>query len=104
VFALTENGFGKRTKITLYKKQHRGGAGIKTAKVTSKTGMINQTRLINLAEPKEGIVGDLLIISTKGQVIRLSLKSVPRLGRATQGVRLMRFKEEGDKVASATLI
>lgn len=94
------NGYGKRTSLSSYKVQHRGGSGIKTAKITSKTGSIVSAFIVNAARESE----DLLIVSDKGQVIRLPLKSVSISGRATQGVRLMRFKELGDEVASVTFI
>ncbi|MBN1778662.1 MAG: DNA gyrase subunit A [Candidatus Buchananbacteria bacterium] len=97
---IMEKGFGKRSNLTGYKTQGRGGSGIKTAKVTPKTGAIVSMAIINAKALEE----DLVIISAKGQVIRLPLKSVNILGRATQGVRLMRFKAEGDKVASVTFI
>ncbi|MFH1559518.1 MAG: DNA gyrase subunit A [Patescibacteria group bacterium] len=95
-----ENGFGKRTGIKNYKVQHRGGSGVKTAKITPKTGPIISGFIVNQKREKE----DLIIISRKGQVIRLPLKSVSVLGRATQGVRLMRFSEKDDAVASVTFI
>ncbi len=101
---LMANGYGKRTKMSQYKKQHRGGVGIKGAKVTPKTGSICQAKTINLSHQKEDAEGDLLIISKMGQVIRLPLSDIPRLGRATQGVRVMRFKEANDSIASATVI
>lgn len=94
------NGFGKRTGITQYKVQGRGGSGIKTAKITSKTGTI-VAAFVTTAERAES---DLVIISDKGQVIRLPIKSVSVLGRATQGVRLMRFSESGDGVANVTVV
>lgn len=94
------NGFGKRTGITQYKVQGRGGSGIKTAKITSKTGNI-VAAFVATAERAES---DLVIISDKGQVIRLPIKSVSVLGRATQGVRLMRFSETGDGVANVTVV
>ncbi len=95
------NGFGKRTAIGFYKVQGRGGSGIKTAKVTTKTGKLTNAFVINTETMKEK---DLIIISEKGQVIRLPFKSVNQLGRDTQGVRLMRFKEAGDKVACVTWV
>jgi DNA gyrase subunit A len=95
-----ENGFGKRSPIGEYRLQGRGGSGIKAAKVTTKTGKIVGARLIN----NKDLERDMIIISSKGQVIRLPLSSVSQLGRSTQGVRLMRFKEEGDMVASITVI
>lgn len=104
IFVITENGFGKRTSVSSYRVQSRGGSGIKTAKVTEKTGNIVASFVVDMKNLPEGMKGDLLIVSEKGQVIRLPFKSVSSLGRATQGVRLMRFKEKGDKVASVTLI
>ena len=62
------------------------------------------SRVVNAHALPEGSSGDLLIISEQGQVIRITLKTVSVLGRATQGVRLMRFKEGGDSVASVTLV
>lgn len=95
-----ENGFGKRTGIANYKVQNRGGSGVTTAKVTPKTGNIVAAFIVKAKLAEE----DLIIISNKGQVIRLPLKTVNIIGRATQGVRLMRFKEAGDKVASVTFV
>ena len=100
LLVVMENGFGKRSNLGSYKTQGRGGSGIKTAKISSKTGQIVTGVVVNSKAVEE----DMIIISVKGQVIRLALKSVNVLGRATQGVRLMRFKETGDKVASVTFI
>ena len=100
LLVVMKNGYGKRSGINSYRLQSRGGTGIKTAKITDKTGKIIGARLIN----NKDLDRDMIIISEKGQVIRLPLKSVSRLGRATQGVRLMSFKEKGDKVASITLV
>ncbi|MFA6215281.1 MAG: DNA gyrase subunit A [Patescibacteria group bacterium] len=94
------HGYGKRSSLSSYKIQGRGGSGIKTAKVTSKTGDIVTSTVVNSKAVEE----DMIIISSHGQVIRLAMKSVSVLGRATQGVRLMKFKEAGDKVASVTFI
>ncbi|MBP9802302.1 DNA gyrase subunit A [Patescibacteria group bacterium] len=94
------NGFGKRTELKEYKVQGRGGSGIKTAQVTSKTGDIASAGIVSDRMADE----DMIIISKKGQVIRLPLKTVSVLGRATQGVRLMRFKDVSDKVSSVTFI
>lgn len=96
-----ENGVGKRTELDEYKVQGRGGSGIKTAEITAKTGNLTFAKVVDAVEAKEK---DLLIMSAKGQVIRLPFNSISSSGRATQGVRLMRFKEEGDKVASVTLM
>jgi len=94
------NGFGKRTALKSYRLQSRSGTGIKTAKVTPKTGPIIWGKVVDSQKEEK----DLIIISSKGQVIRLSLKSVSTSGRATQGVRLMRFSDPKDRVASVTLI
>jgi len=95
-----DNGFGKRTKLTEYKSQGRGGSGVKTAHVTAKTGAIASAMIVDSKREKE----DLIIISSKGQVIRLPLGTVNVTGRATQGVRLMRFKDPKDSVANVILI
>ncbi|MBU0731530.1 DNA gyrase subunit A [Patescibacteria group bacterium] len=100
ILVIMGNGYGKRTELTKYKTQNRGGTGIKTAKITDKTGKIKAAFIVNKKREQE----DLIIISDKGQVIRLALKSVNVLGRDTQGVRLMRFKEKEDKVASVTFV
>ena len=99
ILTIMENGFGKRTNLNLYKVQSRGGSGIKTAKITDKTG-----KLINAYIMPEDfmIEKDLIVISEKGQVIRLPFKSIPNLGRDTQGVKIMRFKNDDDKVACVT--
>jgi DNA gyrase subunit A len=101
VLSIMEQGFGKRTPISLYKIQGRGGSGIKTAKVTTKTGRLVNAFIIN---SDSMIDRDLIVISEHGQVIRLPFKTVPQLGRDTQGVRLMRLKEATDKVASVTWV
>lgn len=96
-----ENGVGKRTTLSEYKVQGRGGSGIKTADITAKTGNLIYARVVN---PAVVNIQDLMMISAKGQTIRLPFSSVKTSGRNTQGVRLMRFKEEGDKVAGVTII
>ena len=101
VLIITNQGFGKRTPLNLYKIQGRGGSGIKTVKVTTKTGNISSAFIVNSEVMSEK---DLIIISEKGQVIRLSFKSVNQSCRDTQGVRLMRLKEASDKVACVTWI
>ena len=99
LFTIAENGLGKRTKIKEYKVQGRGGSGIKTMEVTAKTGKVVAAMVVNATQE-----GDVMMVSVKGQIIRLPFASVPTIGRATQGVRVMRFKEDGDKIASVTLI
>ncbi|MFC1622862.1 DNA gyrase subunit A [Patescibacteria group bacterium] len=96
---ITQKGYGKRTNLSLYKIQKRGGSGIKTANITGKTGPISGASLINKVELEE----DMIITSTKGQVIRIPLKSFSTLGRATQGVRMMRMRA-GDQVAASTVL
>ncbi len=100
-FSIGENGLGKRTPLSQYKIQGRGGSGIKTAAITDKTGKLIHARVVDAVEAKEH---DLVMMSSKGQTIRLPFKSIPVTGRATQGVRLMRFKETGDHVASVTML
>jgi len=97
LLAVTENGYGKRSNLKEYKLQGRGGSGIKTAKVTEKTGDLISSKVLS------GDEEDLIIISQRGQVIRTGVKSISILSRATQGVRIMKL-EEGDKVASAACI
>lgn len=101
ILVISEHGLGKRTALSQYKVQGRGGSGIKTAEVTAKTGHLVHARIVDAIEAKEN---DLIMMSANGQVIRLPYKSISTSGRATQGVRLMRFKENGDKVANVTFV
>ncbi len=101
VLTIMSQGFGKRTLLSLYKTQGRGGSGIKIAKVTAKTGPLVNAYIVNA---KIMVEKDLIIISEKGQVIRIPFRSVNRLGRDTQGVRLMRFKDKSDQVACVTWV
>ena len=93
---ISENGFGKRTKLNEYRKQKRGGSGIKTAKTTPKTGVLVKTSLVQNQET-------LIAISQKAQIIKANLNSIPILRRATQGVRIMKL-EPGDKIAGVSLM
>lgn len=97
LLVVTELGKGKRTALKYYNLQMRGGIGLRTARITEKTGSIVQARLV------EGTKNDLVIISQKGQVIRMPLKQVKPLGRSTSGVQLIKLNK-GDKVASVTMI
>jgi len=99
LLVIMENGYGKRTALREYKVQARAGMGIRTAKITPKTGKIVSASVVGKDDTR-----DLIVISEAGQVIRLSIKSVSTLGRATQGVRVMRFKKEGDKVSSVAIV
>jgi DNA gyrase subunit A len=91
LLVVTENGFAKQTPLKDYKTQSRGGSGIKTAKITSKTGLIVAAQVVGEEE-------ELLAISVKGQVIRTKLSDIRSAGRLTSGVRIMKLKE-GDKIA-----
>ena len=92
---MSENGFGKKTALKEYKVQKRGGSGIKTAKVTPKTGKLIVAKVL------KGDEEELIAMSKKGQVIRTALKDIPSLGRQTQGVTIMRLRG-GDSIASFT--
>ncbi len=94
---MSANGFGKKTSLKEYKVQNRGGSGIKTAKVTSKTGKLIVSKVLTGEEE------ELIAMSKKGQVIRTALKDIPSLGRQTQGVTIMRLRA-GDGIASLTCL
>jgi len=98
LLTLMENGLGKRTDAALFRGQSRGGQGVKVANVTDKTGKVVVAQII----PQN--TEEIIITSKKGQVVKLSLNSIPRLGRDTQGVILMRFTDKTEKVASATCV
>jgi DNA gyrase subunit A len=93
---MSENGLGKKTAEKEYKVQGRGGSGIKTAKVTPKTGKLIIGRIV-------GNEGELIAISKKGQVIKVDLATIPSLGRQTQGVTIMKLRA-GDSIASLTCL
>jgi len=99
VLSVMANGYGKRTSLSQYKVQNRGGSGIKTAKITDKTGELVNAFLVNKKTMEDK---DLIIMSKQGQVIRLPFKTVNESGRDTQGVCLMRFKENNDQVVGVT--
>jgi DNA gyrase subunit A len=94
---MTANGYGKKTKLSEYKVQKRGGSGIKTVKVTEKTGKLMVARVV------DGTAEELLAVSKASQVIRTEISSIPTLGRDTQGVRIMKLRE-GDSVATFNLL
>ncbi len=95
LLVIMSKGYGKRTKMSEYKVQGRGGSGIKTAEVTPKTGEIIGAKVVSGNVEDEEIV----VVSKKGQVIRTSVSSISLLSRATQGVRIMKMRE-GDSIAS----
>ncbi|MBI5004983.1 MAG: DNA gyrase subunit A [Candidatus Lloydbacteria bacterium] len=96
LLAMSENGYGKQTALSEYKTQKRGGSGIKTFKVTPKTGPLISAKVLNKEHD------ELVTISKKSQVIRVGTKEIPTLGRQTQGVRVMKL-HAGDKIASLVL-
>jgi DNA gyrase subunit A len=96
---LTENGYGKRTDLKSYKIQRRGGSGIKTAKITPKTGKLVSAHMIDMGN----LETDIITSSAKGQIIRVPLESISVLGRATQGVRVMRLNGD-DKIAATAVL
>ena len=97
VLSISELGYGKKTAIAQYRIQRRGGSGIKTIKITPKTGALVSVEIVS--EEKQEIIA----MSEKGQVIRMPLAQIPSLSRATQGVRVMKL-DTGDKIASVTLL
>lgn len=98
IFVISDQGYGKRTKIAQFTAHARGGVGIRSAVVNSKTGNLVGVKTLSGDDTQEAI-----IISKNGQTIRLGLKDIPELGRATQGVRIMRLNED-DKVVSLALV
>lgn len=94
---ITENGYGKQTELKYYRRQKRGGSGIKTAKVTKKTGNIVAAKVIT---PD---IEEIIVISKKGQVIRTEIKNISTMSRATQGVRVMKLATS-DTVASVAYV
>lgn len=98
IFVISESGYGKRTKIDQFTAHKRGGVGIRSAVVNKKTGDLVGVKTLSGDDKQE-----VIIISKNGQTIRLGLKDTPQLGRATQGVRIMRLNED-DKVVSLALV
>jgi DNA gyrase subunit A len=98
VFVISQYGYGKRTKVAQFTAHARGGVGIRSAIVNSKTGKLIGVKTLSEADGQE-----VIIVSSQGQTIRLGLKDIPSLGRATQGVRIMRLNN-GDEVVSLALV
>ena len=96
VLSITENGYGKRTPIGEYRITNRGGMGIRNYMVTDKTGPVVGMKVVDGTE-------DLLLVTAAGILIRTPVENIRVAGRATQGVIVMRFKEEGDRVISLAL-
>ncbi|MBA7508278.1 DNA gyrase subunit A [subsurface metagenome] len=95
LFVLTENGYGKRTQLSEYKKQKRGGLGVRTLKITEKKGKVSGAGIMKDEH-------DVMIVSNKGVLIRIPARSISRIGRSTQGVKVIKL-EEGAKVASYSI-
>lgn len=98
IFVISKYGYGKRTKVAQFTPHARGGVGIRSAIVNSKTGDLVGVKTLGSDDTQE-----VIIISQQGQTIRLGLKDIPALGRATQGVRIMRLNN-GDEVVSLALV
>ena len=96
VLSITENGYGKRTPVEEYRVTGRGGLGVKNYMVTDKTGDVVGMKVVDGTE-------DLLLVTAAGILIRTPVENIRVAGRATQGVIVMRFKEEGDRVISLAL-
>jgi len=93
LFVMSANGYGKKSKLTEYKTQNRGGSGILTMNITPKTGPLMGAKVVT------DDVEEVVAMSRKSQVIRVDLKEIPTLGRSTQGVRVMKLRD-GDALAS----
>ena len=97
LIAVSANGYGKATLVSNFPPHKRGGVGIKVASITAKTGPIVAVHTL------DPLAKEVIMMSTKGQAIRVAMKEIPTLGRATQGVRIMRMSE-GDTVASIGIV
>lgn len=98
IFVISKHGYGKRTKVSQFTPHARGGVGIRSAVVNTKTGNLIGVKTLTGDDTQE-----VIIVSGQGQTIRLGLKNIPELGRATQGVRIMRLND-GDEVVSLALV
>ena len=96
VLSITENGYGKRTPVEEYRITNRGGLGIRNYMVTEKTGPVVGIKVVEGNE-------DLLLVTQGGILIRTPVENIRSAGRSTQGVIVMRFKEEGDRVIAMAL-
>lgn len=98
LLTISEQGKGKRTPVFAFPLQKRGGVGVRAAQLNKKTGLLICTKLVT---PK---VERIILTSKQGQIIKVALKGIPVLGRATQGVILMRFSQKEDKVAAGSCL
>jgi DNA gyrase subunit A len=98
IFVISQYGYGKRTKVAQFTPHARGGVGIRSAALTHQTGQLVGVKTLSDDESQE-----VIIVSSQGQTIRLGLRNIPQLGRATKGVRIMRLND-GDEVVSLALV
>ncbi len=98
ILVVMEKGIGKRTDLSEFPLQKRGGMGVKVAEITQKTGKVSCAKMVNQK------VDQVILTSKFAQVIKLPLKNIPKLGRATQGVILMRFSDPADSIAAVTCL
>lgn len=94
LFTVTENGYGKKTLLKHYKPQKRGGKGVRTYKITKKTGNLVAAKLIDADD-------EIMLVSANGEVIRLSAKDISTVGRSTQGVILKKVRTDDEKIVAA---
>jgi DNA gyrase subunit A len=90
---VTENGYGKRTRLDEYPRKGRGGLGVKTVQLTEAKGQLAGTRVVRERD-------QVMLISTYGTVIKMPVEDIRRAGRATQGVIVMRLRGEDERVSS----
>jgi len=98
ILVLTEKGIGKKTKLSNFKGQHRGGKGVKITSVNQKIGPVAFSEII---EPEDTT---LIITSALGQIVKMDLNNIPKRSRTAKGVILMRFSQKSDRIVSATSI
>ena len=96
LLTVTEKGYGKRTSMDQYRLISRGGKGVRNLNITEKTG-----KIVGIKTVKDD--DEIMCVSDKGQIIRMEVKGISRIGRNTQGVRLVRLRE-GDKVATVSKV
>jgi DNA gyrase subunit A len=99
LLVITEKGYGKKTDLSKYKLQKRGGMGVKTIKINARNGEVAHASLVLKDEENS----DIIATSSHGHIIRMEIKSISKLGRVTQGVKIMRLKDN-DKLAQATKV
>lgn len=98
LLVIMEKGLGKKTTLSEFPKQSRGGKGVKACETTQRTGKVITSHII---EPN---CDSIILTSVNGQVVKMPISSVPKLSRATQGVILMRFSDPKDSLAAATCL